>query len=354
MPLNDPPWRAPCVNLLANGEVLQGVIEIAVRSNNHYGADTFRASIALSAATDRGAELWSRQLDIQIDIQLSLDGGNSFVSLIRGAVDVVEINPITNILHIDGRDLSAGLIEARSQEAFANRTASEVAELLAERHGLTPQVTATSTPIGRYYQSEHDTITLDQFSRATTEWDLLVFLARQEGFDVFVRGAKLFFQPTTDDSDATVRLLPTDLIELRLMRSLTLARDIEVTVKSWNSYQNSSFIQGARASCRYGSVSPSVQRYVFVRPNLTPSDALKLAQRKVSELARHERVIELTMPGELVLTPRSMISLQGTNTDFDQTYYIDVIDRRLSFDSGFIQRILARNSSPRLDMTFTR
>lgn len=212
----------------------------------------------------------------------------------------------------------------------------------------------TTTPVGRYYQSEHDRITLDQFNHATTEWDLLVFLARQEGFDVFVQGQTLCFQPVTQVGDLAMSLRPEDVIDLRLERSLTLARDIEVVVKSWNSRQNCAFIQRARAAGQNGTKrsNGSPQRYVFVQPNLTPDDASKFAQRKLAELTRHERTIRISMPGELSLSPRSMIALEGTGTEFDQTYYVDVIERRLNQDSGLTQRILAKNTSPRTETTF--
>jgi phage protein D len=260
---------------------------------------------------------------------------------------------MTGSVHLDGRDRTTPLIETRTQETFANRTASEIAVLLAERHNLTPCVSPTTTPVGRYYQDEHDRITLNQFSRATTEWDLLVFLACHEGFDVFVEGATLYFQPATQPTDTPVLLRPSDLIGLTLERSLTLARDIEVTVKSWNSRQSSAFIQKARAACRPGagrSAGPP-QNYVFVRPNLTPDEALKLAQRKLAELTRHERVIELSMPGELAMTPRSMIMLDGTDSAFDQTYYVDMIERQLHLSGGFTQHIRAKNTSPRTATT---
>ena len=55
------------------------------------------------------------------------------------------------------------------------------------------------------------------------------------------------------------------------------------------------------------------------------------------------------MPGELEMTPRSMIMLEGTGTDFDQTYYIDVIERRLRLDGGLTSTFSARNTSPRTD-----
>jgi hypothetical protein len=39
--------------------------------------------------------------------------------------------------------------------------------------------------------------------------------------------------------------------------------------------------------------------------------------------------------------------LIGTATDFDQTYFVDTIERHLSVEQGFIQRVRAKNTSPR-------
>jgi phage protein D len=347
-------WRSPALRLIANGQPIAGVIEAEVTANNHFATDRFSARIALGAGFVVMSRFWGATQQILVDLQFSLDGAG-FRSLIQALVDSVVLDPVAALVRIEGRDLTAPLIETRTQDAFANRTSSEIATLLAQRHGLIPAVTTTTTPVGRYYQNEHDRITLNQFSRATTEWDLLVFLARQEGFDVFVQGTTLFFQPAQQATDLIV-LRTTDLSELRLQRSLTLARDIEVTVKSWNSRQKTAFSQTAKASGRRspgagGIGPPKPQRYVLVRPNLTPDQALQLAQRKLAELTQHERVVEASMPGELALTPRSQITLAGTGTDFDQTYFVDVIERTLSPQTGFTQRIRAKNSSPRTETT---
>lgn len=349
-----PLWRSPRLRVLANGEELATTIEAEVISNNHYAADRFSVSVALGGDSQADLPFWASEPDVMLEIQFSLDGGTTFASLVQGAVDNVVVDPLGGLVHLDGRDLTASLLETRTQETFSNRTASEIATLLAERHNLMSCVTPTTTPVGRYYQDEHDRITLDQFSYATTEWDLLVFLARQEGFDVFVESMALHFQPGIQQTDSVVLLRPEDLIDLRLERSLTLARDIEVVVKSWNSRQNSAFAQRARAAGRRGTNGTGprampIQRYVFVQPNLTPDQALKLAQRKLSELTRHERVVEFSMPGELALTPRSMVTLDGTGSDFDQRYYVDVIERRLRQDGAFIQHIRAKNTSPRTE-----
>ena len=353
MLLSDPALRAPRLRVIANGQIISGALEAEVVSNNYYAADRFSAAIALGADAWDAASFWASEPDIALEVQFSLDGGAAYTSLVYGAVDSVRIDPTLGLVHLDGRDLTAALIETRTQETFANRTSSEIAVLLAGRHNLMPRVTATTTPVGRYYQNEHDRITLNQFSRSTTEWDLLVFLARQEGFDVFVQGPALHFQPAVQRPDFTIALRPGDVMDLKLERSLTLARDIEVVVKSWNSRQNSAFVQRARASGGRSAkrAGGQPQRYVFVRPNLTPDEALKFAQRKLVELTRHERMIWLRMPGDLLLTPRSMIALQGTGTEFDQVYFIDVIERRLRQDGGLIQHVRARNTSPRTETT---
>jgi phage protein D len=342
LPLNNASVvRSPYQRVLVNGRAMVGAIESEVISNNYYAADRFSILVALGPDPWANAPFWAAETDIRVEVQFSLDGGASFTSLVQGAVDHIVL---------DGRDLAASLIEARTQETFANRTSSEIATILAGRHGLTSRVVATTTPVGRYYQSERDTLTLNQFS-PTTEWDLLVLLARQEGYDIFVHGDTLYFQPSSGQTDIALSLRPSDVIDLKLERSLGLARDIQVIVKSWNTRLNAACTQQAKASARKsgGAMAGQAQSYVYIQPNLTPSDALKLAQQRLAELMRHERTVEIIMPGELALTPRSMIALEGTGTDFDQVYFVDVIERKLRFDRGMTQRLRAKNTSPRID-----
>lgn len=333
--------RAPRLEIIANGIPLAGAIEAEVTTNSHYAADRFHARLALDA--DPGsAAFWAGAGEVLVDIRFSLGLGTA-QSMILGAVDRVEIDPIQHLVRIEGRDLTARLIESRTQESFSNRTASEIATILAGRHRLTPVVTQTNTQVGRYYQDQHDRITLDQFSRAMTEWDLLVWLAGQEGFQVFVRGTALYFQPAAQ-TPAIRAISVADTLELRLERALTLARDIEVVVKSWNSRQQNAFTQTARGSTG-GSGKGTAQNVVLVRPNLSPDQALKLAQSTLADLTRHRMVLGLSMPGELSLAPGDALALSGSGGGFDQTYFVDSIHRRLSVRHGFTQYIRARNDN---------
>jgi phage protein D len=341
--------RAPLARIITNGGVIPGLIEVEVSSNGHFSSDRFSASFALSGSGPYGIDFWSSELNIPIEILFSLDS-TSFVGFFTGTVDTISINVPRGIVNIMGRDLSAELIESRIEEAFPNHTSSDIAFLLANRHGLTPNVAPTATPVGRYYQDEHDRITLGQFSRSTTEWDLLVFLALQEGFDVSVTGATLNFRPADDAAAVPYILTPSNCVDLKLTRCLTLARDIAVTVKSWSSRQKTAFSQtltGANNTDSGSDGTSNPRQYVFVHPNLTANQALNLARRKLADLTMHERVVEFVVPGELSLTPIGKLIVSGTDTEFDQAYYIDVVERRLSLSDGFTQRVRAKSSSPR-------
>ena len=345
--------------MLANGVPVRGALSARVVSTNHYGADRFDVSLSLAADPAMAAAFWGALEDCALDVQVGFSGAG-FASLVQGVVDRVVIDAVAGVAHLDGRDRTAALIEARTQETFANRTSSEIAALLAARHGLAADVQPTTTPVGRYWQLEHDHITLDQFSRATTEWDLLVGLAGREGFDVWVRGATLHFRPPLPDVTAAAVLRPratasgpANVTALRLERALTLARDIEVVVKSWNSRLAKGFTQTARAS-RGGLTATGlrepVQRYSFVVPDLLPDAALLLAQRKLAQLSRHERMVSADMPGELLLDARMLVSVEGTGSAFDQAYWIDEVSRNIDARHGFQQTVRARNASPGLEM----
>ncbi len=339
--------RSRSLDVRLNGTPLRGVFAAEITNNNHFAADRFSVRAAF-APTDLASYVDTP--DLLLDLRVTLDASPS-TSLVTGAVDRLDLDPIGGTVHFVGRDLSARLIEARTHETFANQTSSEIATLLAGRHGLSANVKATTTPVGRYWELEHDSITLDQFGRARGEWDLLVLLAGHEGFDVWVAGTTLYFQPiarsitpaTTLRSITTLNGSP-NVTSLRLERALTLARDIQVTVKSWNSRQQSAISQTASATSG-ANLSSKTLNYIYVVPNLTSADALNIAQRRLAEISSHERIVIAEMPGELILAPRQLLCVEGTGTGFDQSYVIDEIERRFDLHDGFTQRIRARACS---------
>ena len=335
--------RTPTLTATVDGTPLPNLMDADILANAHFAAARFRLRLATDPAT-AAALLHPGAI---IDIQFSLGGPPT--SLLQGEADTIRSDVLNRTVEIDGRDLTARLLDARTQETFSNQTASEIARTLANRHSLTPDITATSTLAGRYYDTEHDRLSLGQFSRTTTEWDLLTFLAAREGFEAFVSGQTLTFAPL-GAAAPTLTLTPDLCLSLSLEHTLTLARDIEVTVKSWNTRQKSSFSQTAKSTAR-GRRGGAPQRIVVVRPNLTPNDALQLANRILADLSAHERLVHAELPGELSLTPRTRIQLAGTSTDFDQLYYVAELDRHFSADHGFTERLRLKNTPPSTNIT---
>ncbi len=320
--------RQPQVQVLAEGGALPGVLAVDVFANNHLAADRFRVRIAAAAADLAGLQAPGLRLDVQV----GWDGG--WASLLVGTADALAFDPVRGVVEVEGRDLSAGLIETQASETFANRTASEIVEVVAARHGLAADVEPTSTPVGRYYQAEHDRVALGQFARATTEWDLLAFLAGQEGFDLFMAGETLRFGRPGGDA---VALRVEDCLSLELEHALGLARAVEVTVRSWGTRAGVALEHTARGS---GGGKPL--RHVMVRPNLDAGQAQLAAERALADLRRHEWTAQATMPGELGLSARSRVALVGTRTDWDRDYAVAELSRHLDVRRGFTQRLCLR------------
>ena len=317
--------------VLVNGAAINGVMDVEIQSNNFFAADRFSARVALAANSDG---VWVGPT-LLVEIRIGVDG--TWASLITGVADRVSIDPIKGEVRVWGRDLTAGFVAAQIEESFENQTSSEVATLLAARRGLLAAVTATDTLIGRYYQSGRTRTSLPQHARATTEWDLLCWLAQTENFDVWVGGQTLYFQPLEVAAPSFV-LTPRDCVGLTMQHALDIAAGVTVTVRSWSSLSQSAIVQSSGNGVGTGGSNRTV-----IRPNLSSDDAQMLADRLVSQISGHERTLFIDVPGDVVTAPRMIMGLTQTGTDFDGQYVVCGVDRRLSFAHGFTQTIEARS-----------
>lgn len=345
--------RSPRPQVALNGVPLpaNAVIEVEVTNASHFTADTYRVELAVSGLPSGvGPSYWGESQDDRIAVGVMLDGLPA-KPLIVGQVDDVAYNPIDRTITLTGRDLSATLIDSKTSEKFVNQTSSDIAQTLAARHGLRAAVQATTTKAGNYYEIDHAVLTQEQ-----TEWDLLIYLAEREGFDAWVSGETLYFQPAPASAAPPYVILwsepgdgtfASNADRLHLQRSQTLARDVIVTVRSWNQKQQKAFTVTAKRSQAKKSQrrGGQAQTYSIVRPNLTKDQAQQLANSMAEEITRHERLLTASLPGDNVLTTRAMVRLVGTNTDWDQLYYPDTVIRRLSMQDGYRMDLRAKNHS---------
>lgn len=367
--MSDPASRAtqPRVAVYANGERVEGLINFDVDLNTYYQADTFRVSLCLSAQpANRGFAWWSSQADIEMELLAGYPttpdsfSRSDLVSLLVGNVDDIEIDPIADEITLAGRDLTSRFIDNKTIEKYQNLSASAIAIKLATSRGLTPVVTDTPGPVGRYYQIDHVALQDDR-----PEWDLLTYLANVTGNVVYVKGRELHFEPKPDPAQVppyVLRWQPAaegqafpifNGMRLRMSRNLTVAKNIRVTVRSSNYKQKGGFTVTANRARVKSPVTRGVprtysptQQYSFAIPNLTPDEAQKRANQILKDISEHEMNMTAEVSGDPAIVPTTMVKLVGTETAYDQLYYPASVVHSFDSRGGYRTIIRGKNSSP--------
>jgi hypothetical protein len=341
------------VNVATAPARMDGWVEWRVENNVFYQADRFDITFAVSALpADRGIDWFAQQQEISVEIFAGFpadpdnyDAGQ-MQSWIYGLADGMEFDPVRRTIHLHGRDLTAKMIDAKTTAVYVNRTASDIATMLATKYSLTPKVTTTTTNAGKYYELVHA-----HLHAARSEWDLLTFLAQQEQFVVYMLGRELHFEPMPDlNSDPYMLQWGTAPLtfngsSLRFERGLTLAKGIQVTVQSFN-------LRGKAITAKYPKAPGSnAQQFTYRFANLSPEKALQKAQALYHEIIRHEVNLAASMPADNILTTRNILKVAGTGTAYDQIYYPATVRRSMSVDEGYRMEVSAKNQSPQTQVS---
>ena len=351
MTTNDPSFQAavikPTASVKFNGAVVDW-LSIDIVSTNNRRASTFEIKIPTFAQTNMSFEdiIATEVIDVAIDMDA---GDGEFVRLLTGRVDMFEERFVSEDAIFTGRDLTALLIDTKTTQKFVEVTSSTVASLFAEEHGLKEDIQSTDTPVGTYYNNQSVSL-----NSQTTEWDLLSFLAQNEGFDLYVDNKTLVFKAPSTTKDYYVidwragdsnAYRFSNAIEADFSRNLTIANDVRVTVKSWKALDQKTHTATSsrkHSPSRIGAKQSS-QKYVAFVPGLSADQTTKLAQQTALDISLHEKNILATLQADTILTPRSIIKVTGFSTAWDQLYYPDNIHRHLSFKEKFTMEVRAKN-----------
>jgi len=341
-------------------------VSFSVENNAFRGAATFDLTLAISAlpAEVQMLRWWGRQTTIRVELFASVitQAGIDEKKLITGNIDTWHYDPARFEVTAEGRDFTARLIDARSAgESFKNHTSSQIATMLAQRHGLKPIVTATTKRFGEFYQIDTAHLTGEQ-----TDWDLMSTLAGIENFTVYVDNDRLHFEPISEPCKAdayVIRWQPPGLVayprgntadDLTFSRALSISRGVSVEVLSWNvKRKNKQFVASypkAPEKTTPGSAIAKTQVYRVIRNGLTPESASALAQTIYHNIIQHEMKFSCSMAGDNVLTPRMLVRVEGTQSPFDQLYWCDTVRRTLSQARGYTMHISGKNHSPALEI----
>ncbi len=358
--------------ITVNGTVIKEVEYIEYVENNYYQPDTFHVKLPLYGLQEQNIniEYWQSQPALMVEIfigtppnPLNYSTGD-LQSLILGGVN--DLNTFIfsegqGYVEFDGFDLSKLLINNKTIDKFPNQTSSQIATFFALKEGLNPIVTATGTPTSYYYTQDYV-----QMGNAVTEWDLLTYLSQKEGFQVFVRGKNLYFQPRPVTSAQPYQFQAQTLengqlaefngTTLEIERNLNYARDIIVNITSWHAYAGR-VTATARATPTKRTVLAAAaqpigeaQTFDYFIPGLSKEQAQLRAQTILQEISQHERILSTDGPGDIgpnIIRKDSVIQLSGVSTSTDQTYFPDTITRTISAAEGsYRMQVRAKNHSP--------
>lgn len=353
--------RSPRGAVKINGRFVKW-LSWEVNNNTFYQADTFSVVLPISGQPE-GIDLpyWGSVTALEVEIFAGFPKDpdrpaiSEMESLILGAVDDINIDPVHMRIELTGRDYTSKLIDDQTTNKWQNMKTSDIVTMIAESKGLKPVVTPTRTRAGVYYNRDHA-----KLDSQRTKWDVICSLARAEGYQAYVRGTELHFEPQTD-GESDPYLLEWDPgrhsfagMDLKFSRSLTLAKDIIVYVRSYNSKSVKGFTKKAqiqrtkdpvlkrRDHSHSGMSIGEPQVYSFVIPNLTPEQALNRAEAKLKQISSHEMRMSAILPGDNELMPNRPIKVTGTGV-YEQIYYADSVIRRMDTKTGYIMELTAKN-----------
>lgn len=348
-----PEVRQPRGAIKINGEAVAGWLTWETDENEFAQPDTFTATFAMSLLPeDKGAAWFASQTKLEVELFVGFPtdpsdfSADDLESMFIGTADDPSFDWVEGVISLTGRDATAKLMDRKISEKNVNVTASDIATKLAGAAGLKPKVTETKTKVGKYYQTDNVDLSVER-----TEWDLLTWLAREEGFRVYVSGKALVFEPRPDEGQDpyVVQYTPAadskgyataSISGLRTGMSMTAAKGVKVTVRTWNTKRKKAF---TRTASRGGS---DPQTFTYTIANLTPEQAEAKAKQILEEISRHARTLDFDGAADNLLRISDVIKLQGTGTDFDQVYYPQSIRRTLHHGGGYSWEVSAKNKTP--------
>lgn len=68
-----------------------------------------------------------------------------------------------------------------------------------------------------------------------------------------------------------------------------------------------------------------------------------IALRQAQEVQTFKRIVEVNAPGDVNVNPQMSLTLSGTGTCFDQSYYIDTVTHVFDFEGGYRMTVEAKN-----------
>lgn len=313
-----------------------------VNLNGYSAADTFDLTCPFRILDYlKGATILANTPDTetilltQPDILVEIYGGypsnpnnyneNDLTQLMYGYLDTVDFygDEQGERVQIQGRNEVGPFMDTKTTDKYPNQTSSAIVTMFAQQQGLRVQVTPTYTLVGTYYSNDQVQLTTD-----ITQWDLMNYLAQQEGFTLRVVGNTLYFGPR--DSFLKSTTLPytwgQNIKSWHLQRTPHAAKNIKVEVITWVPGKKTRHVATASNTTTYAARVTGtsahqdwVETYYF--PGLTPDQAQQRANTILDQLSLSELIGDLTCDGNDQQDIYQPLQLYGIGLGSDQKYW---------------------------------
>lgn len=352
-PDNEAGLRKPDAQIKINGYICEW-LSLELENTNSSRASTFKLEIPVKNQSEFDFEtlIDTEELNVEINID---DGKNGLTRVFLGDVDYLNWGYPNLFATLYGRDYTARFIDENTTDKYPSNTSSQIISLFADKHGLKKNIASTSVAVGSYYSDQYSKVLM-----TTSEWDLMMFLAQQENFDLYVDNDTVIFQPKTDTQTYYVLELKevskgtatSNVVKIEFKRNYTIANDISVVVHGYDLYSQKKYTQTARRR-HVPTRGTKKQKYIASIPNLTQEQATQLAKNIALQLSLHEKTFDADLAGDTILTPRSVIKVTGFSPRFDQVYYPVTITKHMDYESGLTMSVSAKNHDPNTQVDIT-
>ena len=317
------------------------VINVRVENNLYVAADSFEISLKNDQLL---SDYLRKEQEIKIWFGYVQDtdswSKSELTQVFSGKIDGVRPlfgNQMT--LQLVGRDFSAPLIDTEFSVAYIERTASQIVQILAEKHKLKPIITSTTVVIERDLYKDRK------------EWEILQELADREGFVCYVtKDKELYFGPRKDtDESVSAELVyrkgkASNVISVQFDDSMVGIIN-KVIVRHWlgkkkslveGKAQNDDLIQKYGEKCRVFYDSKAKTKEL----------ADQIAAKKLKELSRAVVTAEdCKVVGNPTLETEKIVTFSNVGR-FSQKYYLERVTHEINKSSGYTCSITGATQRP--------
>jgi len=299
-------------------------------------AGTFHAVMSLNDPNN-APDYWATAAPIEVEITIL--GQNLFT----GQVDMVSFDYHAGTIGINGRDLSALLMDKTTTETFDNRSRASVVQELAGRAGLGfagGSSGMVGDDAGKEWESKHRAA----LEEARSLWSIIDNYAKIEGVSAYVLGRTLYYGDVAGGNAGSFNFRPqsqgqaasANFCDIQFRRNMALAKTLKVTVSGYHAKKKRKIRGDATKPGQGGEMEIKTHRY----NNGDDGEAGTIAQNTLKDWADKEFGCTVTIPGDPSKRNGATMSISGTA--LDGSYTLEGIHHAVSIHAPYITRLSGR------------